>query len=86
MTCVRGGGVFVLARDLRGIEQLSKLLMPVLFFGLFFAAAFSSSLAGLKVMIAAVAEEFGLRDVTAVLVVPPQKIRTVLGTASRWFE
>lgn len=115
--------------------------LAVLFFGLFFAAAFSSSLAGLKVMIAAVAEEFRLRNVTAVLVVtllmlvlgaasalsftplqwqiagqpvldvldqiaggnviifsgvlgaalfcwfvPPQKIRTVLGTASRWFE
>lgn len=113
----------------------------VLFFGLFFLAAFSSSLAGLKVMIAAVAEEFRLSNTTAVTLVsvvmlllgtasalsftplewtiagepvldvidrvaggnviifsgvlgaamfcwfiPPSKIRTVLGTESRWWE
>ncbi|WP_404365506.1 sodium-dependent transporter [Marinobacter sp.] len=115
--------------------------LAILFFGLFFAAAFSSSLAGLKVMIAAVAEEFRLRNTSAVILVsfvmlilgtasalsftplewriagepvldaidrvaggdviifsgitgaallcwfiPPQRIRTVLGTASRWWE
>ncbi len=112
-----------------------------LFFSLFFMAAFSSSLAGLKVMIAAVAEEFRLSNgravslVTLVMLVlgtasalsftplewniagepvldvidrvaggnviifsgvlgaamfcwfiPPEKIRTVLGTESRWWE
>lgn len=112
-----------------------------LFFSLFFMAAFSSSLAGLKVMIAAVAEEFRLSNgkavslVTLVMLVlgtasalsftplewniagepvldvidrvaggnviifsgvlgaamfcwfiPPEKIRTVLGTQSRWWE
>lgn len=41
-------------------------LMAVLFFSLFFAAAFSSCLAGLKVIIAAVAEEFKLRNKPAV--------------------
>jgi NSS family neurotransmitter:Na+ symporter len=113
----------------------------ILFFGLFFAAAFTSSLAGLKVMIAAVAEEFRLSNTIAVSIVtivmlvlgaasalsftpmqwtiagepvldavdrvaggnviifsgvlgaalfcwfiPPQRIRTVLGTATRWWE
>lgn len=113
----------------------------ILFFGLFFTAAFSSSLAGLKVMIAAVAEEFNLSNVKAVTLVciamlvlgtasalsftplewtiagepvlgvidrvaggnviifsgvlgaalfcwfiPPKRIRTVLGTQSRWWE
>lgn len=52
----------------------------VLFFGLFFLAAFSSSLAGLKVMIAAVAEEFRLRNTTAVALVTV--VMLVLGTAS----
>ncbi len=42
-------------------------LMGILFFTLFFAAAFSSCLAGLKVVIAAVAEEFNLRNKPAVL-------------------
>lgn len=115
--------------------------LAMLFFGLFFAAAFSSSLAGLKVMIAAVAEEFRLSNLTAVTLVtilmlvlgtasalsftplkwsifgepvldvidrvaggnviifsgiagaallcwfiPPNRIRTVLGTANRWWE
>ena len=115
--------------------------LAILFFGLFFAAAFSSSLAGLKVMVAAVAEEMSLSNTTAVLIVtvvmlvlgtasalsftplqwniagepvldvidrvaggnviifsgilgaalfcwfiPPQRIRTVLGTGSRWWE
>ena len=116
-------------------------LLAVLFFGLFFMAAFSSSLAGLKVIVAAVAEEFRLRNAVAVLstallmavlgsasalsftplalsirgepvldaidrvaggdviifsgltgaallcwFIPPQRIRTVLGTANRWWE
>lgn len=43
--------------------------LGVLFFSLFFAAAFSSSLAGLKVVISAVAEELHLRDRYAVLLV-----------------
>ncbi|MFW5824822.1 MAG: sodium-dependent transporter [Marinobacter sp.] len=115
--------------------------LAVLFFGLFFAAAFTSSLAGLKVMIAAVAEEFRFSNIAAVALVsvimlvlgsasalsftpldwriagepvldavdrvaggdviifsgitgaallcwfiPPQRIRTVLGTGNRWWE
>lgn len=126
----------------RVFEQLTGgSWLAVLFFGLFFAAAFTSSLAGLKVVIAAVAEEFRLRNgmavsiVTGVMLVlgsasalsftplewriagepvldvidhvaggdviifsgvtgaallcwfiPPHRIRTVLGTANRWWE
>jgi len=44
-------------------------LMGILFFNLFFAAAFSSCLAGVKVLIAAVAEEFDLRTSRSVFVV-----------------
>ena len=50
-------------------------IMGILFFTLFFAAAFSSCLAGMKVLISAVAEEFNLSNraavgtVTAILVV-----------------
>jgi NSS family neurotransmitter:Na+ symporter len=54
--------------------------LAIAFFGLFFAAAFSSSLAGLKVMVAAVAEEFRLRNATAVALVTV--LMLVLGTAS----
>lgn len=54
--------------------------LAVAFFGLFFAAAFSSCLAGLKVIIAAVAEEFRLRNGTAVALVTA--LMLVLGTAS----
>ena len=54
--------------------------LAVAFFGLFFAAAFSSSLAGMKVMIAALAEEFRLRNTTAVALV--SGLMLVLGTAS----
>jgi neurotransmitter:Na+ symporter, NSS family len=43
--------------------------LAIAFFGLFFVAAFSSSLAGLKVILSAVAEEFRLRHVPAVVVV-----------------
>ena len=43
--------------------------IAIAFFALFFIAAFSSSLAGLKVILSAVAEEFRLRHTTAVLVV-----------------
>lgn len=115
--------------------------LAILFFGLFFMAAFSSSLAGLKVVIAAIAEEFRLHNAVAVTLVtlvilllgtasalsftplqwrlagepvlnvidrvaggnviifsgvvgaallcwfiPPNRIRTVLGTANRWWE
>lgn len=115
--------------------------LAIAFFCLFFSAAFISSLAGLKVMIAAIAEEFRLSNVMAVTLVmllmlvlgtasalsftplewningkpvldvvdqvaggnviifsgvlgaalfcwfiPPQRIRTVLGTANRWWE
>ncbi len=44
-------------------------LMGILFFNLFFAAAFSSCLAGVKVLIAAVAEEFDLRTSRSIFVV-----------------
>lgn len=54
--------------------------VAVLFFGLFFMAAFSSALAGLKVMIAAVAEEFRLSNTVAVVIV--SLLMLVLGTAS----
>jgi neurotransmitter:Na+ symporter, NSS family len=43
--------------------------LAIAFFGLFFVAAFSSSLAGLKVILSAVAEEFRLRHAPAVLLV-----------------
>ena len=54
--------------------------LAIAFFGLFCAAAFSSSLAGLKVMVAAVAEEFRVRNATAVALVTA--LMLVLGTAS----
>lgn len=115
--------------------------LAILFFGLFFAAAFTSSLAGLKVVVAAIAEEFRLSNLAAVGLVtgvmlilgsasalsftplewriagepvldvidrvaggdviifsgvtgaallcwfiPPERIRTVLGTTNRWWE
>lgn len=44
-------------------------VLAIAFFGLFFVAAFSSSLAGLKVILSAVAEEFRLGNTTAVAVV-----------------
>lgn len=55
-------------------------LLAILFFVLFFAAAFSSCLAGLKVVIAAVAEEFPMRNTPAVVLVCA--VMLVLGTAS----
>lgn len=122
-------------------EMSGGAFLALLFFGLFFLAAFSSTLAGLKVVIAAVAEEFRLGDTVAVLLVigmmlllgsasalsftpmewniggepvldvldrvaggnviifsgvvgaalfcwfiPPHRIRTVLGTETRWWE
>ncbi|WP_339645037.1 sodium-dependent transporter [uncultured Porticoccus sp.] len=54
--------------------------LAVLFFGLFFAAAFTSSLAGLKVVTAAVGEEFRLSNTMAVTLVTG--VMLVLGTAS----
>ncbi|MDQ2078395.1 sodium-dependent transporter [Marinimicrobium sp. ABcell2] len=54
--------------------------LAVIFFGLFFAAAFSSCLAGLKVLIAAVAEELKVSNTAAVLSVTG--LMLVLGTAS----
>jgi len=54
--------------------------LAIVFFGLFFAAAFSSSLAGLKVVIAAVAEEFRLHNFAAVSIVIA--LILVLGSAS----
>lgn len=54
--------------------------LAIAFFGLFFAAAFSSSLAGMKVIIAAIAEEFRLRNTSAVCLVTG--IMLVLGTVS----
>lgn len=122
-------------------EMSGGAYLALLFFGLFFLAAFSSTLAGLKVVIAAVAEEFRLGNTVAVLLViglmlllgsasalsftpmewsiggepvldvldrvaggnviifsgvvgaalfcwfiPPHRIRTVLGTETRWWE
>ncbi len=55
-------------------------LLAVLFFSLFFAAAFSSCLAGLKVMVAAFAEEFSLGNAKAVHAVAALMI--VLGLPS----
>ncbi|MGX5913233.1 sodium-dependent transporter [Aliidiomarina sp. Khilg15.8] len=54
--------------------------LAILFFGLFFTAAFTSSIAGLKVVIAAVAEEFRLSNTMAVSLVTVAML--VLGTAS----
>lgn len=54
--------------------------LAVIFFGLFFAAAFSSCLAGLKVMTAAVAEEFKLSNTAAIGLVTV--VMLLLGTAS----
>jgi neurotransmitter:Na+ symporter, NSS family len=48
-------------------EMTGGAILAILFFFLFFAAAFSSCLAGLKVVIAAVSEEFRLPYVRAVL-------------------
>jgi len=43
--------------------------VAIAFFGLFFMAAFSSSLAGLKVVVSAIAEEFDISNVRAVALV-----------------
>ncbi|TVS09323.1 MAG: sodium-dependent transporter, partial [Gammaproteobacteria bacterium] len=50
-------------------EMGAGVWLAMVFFFLFFAAAFSSCLAGLKVIIAAVAEEFSMSDRRAVLAV-----------------
>ncbi len=54
--------------------------LAIIFFSLFFVAAFSSCIAGMKVVIAAVAEEFGLQERTALFSVFGLMI--VLGTPS----
>lgn len=54
--------------------------IAIIFFALFFAAAFSSCLAGLKVMTAAVAEEFRLSNLRAISLVTV--VMLLLGTAS----
>jgi neurotransmitter:Na+ symporter, NSS family len=54
--------------------------LAIIFFSLFFVAAFSSCIAGMKVVIAAVAEEFGLQERTALFGVFGLMI--VLGTPS----
>ncbi len=48
-------------------EMPSGAWLAILFFGLFFAAAFSPCLAGLKVIIAAISEEFGMSHRRAVV-------------------
>ena len=54
----------------RAFEDMAfGLPLAIAFFVLFFIAAFSSSLAGLKVILSAVAEEFRLRHTRAVLLV-----------------
>ncbi len=50
-------------------EMAAGAYLAIAFFGLFFAAAFSSCLAGLKVVVAAVSEELRLGDFKAVLAV-----------------
>lgn len=55
-------------------------LLAILFFSLFFAAAFSSCLAGLKVVVAAIEEEFRLKPATAVMITGG--IMVVLGIPS----
>lgn len=42
--------------------------LAIAFFGLFFIAAFSSSVAGIKVIVSAIAEEFRVNDLRAVLI------------------
>lgn len=54
--------------------------LAIAFFALFFAAAFSSSLAGLKVLVAAVSEEWRLKNIYAVGIVIG--VMLLLGTAS----
>jgi len=54
--------------------------LAILFFGLFFAAAFTSSIAGLKVIIAAIGEQFSLSNRRSVIYVC--LAMAVLGTAS----
>lgn len=54
--------------------------VAIAFFALFFMAAFSSSLAGLKVVVSAVAEEFRLSNARAVLVVAG--VMVILGVPS----
>lgn len=61
-------------------EMRGGFWVGILFFSLFFAAAFSSSLAGLKVIVAAVTEELKLPNRYAVLSV--SALMLVLGTAS----
>ncbi len=61
-------------------EMAAGAVLAVAFFGLFFAAAFSSCLAGLKVVVAAVSEELRFGDVKAVLAVGA--VMLVLGIPS----
>ncbi len=61
-------------------EMRGGFWVGILFFSLFFAAAFSSSLAGLKVIVAAVSEELKLPNRYAVLAV--SVLMLLLGTAS----
>ncbi len=61
-------------------EMRGGLWVGIMFFTLFFAAAFSSSLAGLKVIVAAVSEELKLPNRYAVLAV--SVLMLLLGTAS----
>jgi neurotransmitter:Na+ symporter, NSS family len=61
-------------------EMAAGPYLAVAFFGLFFAAAFSSCLAGMKVVVSALSEELRLGDLRAVLVVGV--LMLVLGTPS----
>lgn len=61
-------------------EMTGGYWLAILFFGLFFAAAFSSSLAGLKVITAAIGEEFKLTNWQAVVIV--SGLMLLFGTAS----
>ncbi len=61
-------------------EMAAGPYLAVAFFGLFFAAAFSSCLAGMKVVVSALSDELRLGDLRAVLLVGA--LMLVLGTPS----
>lgn len=61
-------------------EMSAGWFFGIVFFVLFFAAAFTSTLAGLKVVVSAFAEEFGITNVKAVMLVA--LVMLIIGSAS----